>query len=65
MKTPWILKPIIRVCPFAGQHPRVGIYLLPAPFYEHFGTVARIRLYFWRWQLGVEFHYVELLRADY
>lgn len=64
MKTPWILKPIIRVRPFAGQIQRIGVYLWPVPFYERFGTVARIRVLIWRWQIGVEFHYVEYLKED-
>lgn len=65
MNRPWILKPIVMVRPFAGRHPRVGVYLWPVPFYERFGTIARVRVYVWRWQLGVEFHYVEYLRGDY
>lgn len=65
MKTPWLLKPIIRVRPFGGQHDRIGVYLWPVPFYERFGTIARIRVYLWRWQAGIEFHYVEQLRGDY
>lgn len=65
MDKPWILKPIVRVNLFSGKHPRVGVYLWPVPYYERFGTIARISVYVWRWRIGVEFHYVEYLRSDY
>lgn len=62
---PWILKPIVLIRPFWGHHPAAGVYVFPCPFYERFGTIARIRVYFWRWHVGAEFHYVEYLHSDY